>query len=558
MATCDPQQLKTWQEKCSWAQSRRDDGLAKVSPKLEGLPQEWPLDARVVAKSVLTPREIEITENYGVMNLLKALRERKYTVEEVTRAFLRRAALAQAATNCLTELLWDEAISRAKELDSLPEPKGAFFGLPISIKEHQGMMKMGDKEVVSHASYVHWIGKKHGPIMYQQILWEEGCVFYCRTTQPQTIMHLETNSNIYGRTLHPHNRNLTPGGSSGGESALLGFRGSIFGMGGDIGGSVRCPSAHVGIYGFKPTNKRIPAGGQRTHMIGKEAIMSTPGPMTVDRDAMELFMQVILAREPWRLDPSIDARPWVPFKFSKPLKIAVQWWDGVVRPHPPMTRALKEVSEACRKAGMEVVDWDPKSDYLKIPDHSKGWEIISSLYFPDGGQEVLGHLEASGEPLLPLTKFIIQEQPSVKNLTHAELWERCTERDSYRAEYARAWTATASLPGSDGREVDVILCPPSFGAAAPHDQSRYWGYTANWNLLDYPGVVFPVTTVDPQKDPVDSTYEPKNAQDKFVHEMYDPAEYTNAPVSLQIVGRRQHDEKVLAALVEIERAMGRT
>lgn len=99
MVTSDPQQLKTWQEKCSWAQSRRDEGLAKVSPKLEGLPQEWPLDARVVAKSALTPREIEITENYGVMDLLKALRERKYTVEEVTRAFLRRAALAQAAVS---------------------------------------------------------------------------------------------------------------------------------------------------------------------------------------------------------------------------------------------------------------------------------------------------------------------------------------------------------------------------------------------------------------------------------------------------------------------------
>lgn len=136
--------------------------------------------------------------------------------------------------------------------------------------------------------------------------------------------------------------------------------------------------------------------------------------------------------------------------------------------------------------------------------------------------------------------------------------QRCAERDAYRAEYARAWTATASLPGSDGREIDVILCPPSFGAAAPHDQSRYWGYTANWNLLDYPGAVFPVTTVDPQKDPVDSNYEPKNAEDKFVHDMYDPAKYTNAPVSLQIVGRRQHDEKVLAALVEIEKAMGRS
>jgi amidase len=103
----------------------------------------------------------------------------------------------------------------------------------------------------------------------------------------------------------------------------------------------------------------------------------------------------------------------------------------------------------------------------------------------------------------------------------------------------------------------VILCPPSFGAATPHDQSRYWGYTAHWNLLDYPGVVFPVTTVDPKLDPKDESYMPKNDEDKFCYEMYSPEKYTDAPVSLQIIGRRQYDEKVLAALVEIERAMGR-
>jgi hypothetical protein len=52
-------------------------------------------------------------------------------------------------------------------------------------------------------------------------------VFYCRTTQPQTIMHLETDSNVYGLTVNPYNRNLTPGGSSGGEGALIGMRGSL-------------------------------------------------------------------------------------------------------------------------------------------------------------------------------------------------------------------------------------------------------------------------------------------------------------------------------------------
>lgn len=153
-------------------------------------------------------------------------------------------------------------------------------------------------------------------------------------------------------------------------------------------------------------------------MTGKEAIMSTPGPMTVDREALDLFMRVALSSKPWKLEPSLTVKEWTPYTFTRPLKIAVQWWDGVVQPHPPMTRALKEVAEACRKAGMEVVDWDSES-----LNHAKGWEIISSLYWPDGGEEVMGVIRESGEPVLPLTKFIIEEQPAVKNLSQPELWE---------------------------------------------------------------------------------------------------------------------------------------
>lgn len=75
--------------------------------------------------------------------------------------------------------------------------------------------------------------------------------------------------------------------------------------------------------------------------------------------------------------------------------------------------------------------------------------------------------------------------------------------------------------------------------------------------MDYPGVAFPVTKVDPAKDIKDASYVPKNEQDKFVYDMYSPKTFENAPVSLQIIGRRQEDEMVLAALREVERAMGR-
>lgn len=152
-------------------------------------------------------------------------------------------------------------------------------------------------------------------------------------------------------------------------------------------------------------------------MLGKESILSTQGPMAVDRDTLELFAQVVAKAQPWLEDPSLNLREWVPHKFDRPLKIAVQWSDGVVQPHPPITRALKEVAAACKAAGMKVVDWN--CEKLR---HDYAWDLTAALYWPDAGEEVLGYLKNAGEPILPLTKFIIDEQPSVRKMGVAELF----------------------------------------------------------------------------------------------------------------------------------------
>jgi amidase len=91
--------LQTWEDKATWAKARRDASLAKVEPKLDGITDanSLPLSSQGLPKDVLTAREIEITEKYTITELLCLLRKRKISVEEVTRAFLRRAALAQVA-----------------------------------------------------------------------------------------------------------------------------------------------------------------------------------------------------------------------------------------------------------------------------------------------------------------------------------------------------------------------------------------------------------------------------------------------------------------------------
>jgi Asp-tRNA(Asn)/Glu-tRNA(Gln) amidotransferase A subunit family amidase len=98
---------------------------------------------------------------------------------------------------------------------------------------------IGMKDLGLNAGYVAWWGKvaTEGAHVLQ-ILWDAGAVFHARTTQPQSMMHLETDSNLYGVTVNPYNRNVSSGGSSGGEGALIGMRGSSLGIGSDIGGKI--------------------------------------------------------------------------------------------------------------------------------------------------------------------------------------------------------------------------------------------------------------------------------------------------------------------------------
>lgn len=76
-------------------------------------------------------------------------------------------------------------------------------------------------------------------------------------------------------------------------------------------------------------------------------------------------------------------------------------------------------------------------------------------------------------------------------------------------------------------------------------------------MLEYPGVVFPAGKVDQEVDLPEQGYTPMNEKDRFNYDLYDPVRYTDAPIGLQIVTRRFEDEKCLAILEVVEKAMGR-
>ena len=530
---------KPWQEISKEMLQHRDNTFGKVDPPIPDIPSDLPLNMTGIPKELLPEAVISITE-LPTETLLDRLASGDLSSVGVTKAFLQRAGLASKLTNCITELLPERALARAQELDDhlaeTGKPVGLLHGLPLSVKEHIGM-----KGLDLNAGFVAWVGNiSADDAEILKLLRKAGAVFYARTTEPQTLMHLETSNNIYGVTVNPYNTKLTCGGSSGGEGALLGLKGSCLGIGTDIGGSIRSPAANNGIFGLRPTTYRLPVNGWAATMFGEEQVVPVIGPMSTSIGGIKVFMRALLDQKPWLLDPSLINLPWktsnqlrTDATGNRKLRIGLLTDDGVVKPHPPILRGLSTLVSALKSSpDIEVVDFPPYK-------HDLAWSTIASLYFGDGGKEEAEAIDASGEPWRPLSKFIIKENPYVKpsGLTVREVWDLTMQREAYRAAYTRHWNSiNTDLPapdedeneqpepldlegGVEERMVDVILAPVGPGCAPPLDGARYWGYTAQWNLLDYPALVFPTGLRSGAGDKVEEGYEPRNERDKFNYDL---------------------------------------
>lgn len=280
--------------------------------------------------------------------------------------------------NCLHEIFFDQALERAKYLDDYfakhNKPLGPLHGLPISLKDQFHV-----KGVDTTMGYVGWIGGNLGVPeekthkVESQIVTELlslGAVLYCKTSLPQTLLFGETKNNLIGETLNPINRNLSCGGSSGGEAALMALGGSSVGVGTDIGGSLRIPTGFCGIFSIKPTSNRLSYRDAANTNPGQDTYRSTVGFMGTSIEALEVVFKSVLGTKPWLRDPAVLP---IPFRedmmesyFSRadgkgnskpgerPLKMGVLWSDGMVGPHPPVLRGLHVVVDALRKAGHKV------------------------------------------------------------------------------------------------------------------------------------------------------------------------------------------------------------
>lgn len=414
-------------------------------------------------------------------------------------------------TNCLTEIFFDLAIERAKHLDAERKTNpskslGPLFGLPISLKDSFnlpgidttiGLTYFANKPVTETSTLA-------------EILLELGAILYCKTNVPQSVMTVDSDNHIFGRTVNPANTKFTAGGSSGGEGALIAMRGSVLGVGTDIGGSIRMPALCCGIYGLKPCAYLLSYRRKRSPVHpGFLGHPPSVGPMATSARACRYFLEVVMKAEPWRRDGNCYRLPWQPGTEDislRRLRVGVVASVGGFSVTPPMRRALQESSEKLSQAGHTVIP-------IELPDVAGLERSFKGSFALDGNEvslavlacRVLVHpssnplpfqylkelLAATGEPPVPSVKAIgiLDGQP----MPLKDILDINASRAYYLQLYNDLW---------ETHNLDLIMLPPAPHTAIPHDAWQFIVYTGIWNFVDCPAMVLPVGAVD-ERDVLD-------------------------------------------------------
>lgn len=408
---------------------------------------------------------------------------------------------AQEQTNCVTEILFPEAEEWAKNEVNL---KGPLAGIPVSLKD--SIQVKGFDISVGYSQHTGKPYTEDGPMV--KLLKDAGAIPFVKTNLPTTLLSFESTNDVWGRTTNPHNSKYSPGGSTGGESALLAFGGSRIGIGSDVAGSVRVPAHFSGCYSLRCSTGRWPKVGMNTSMPGQEAIPSVFSPMARTMNDLAYFTKSLIQMAPWKYDYTVHPLEWrenvsKEYKEKKKLRIGVMRTDGVVDPAPACARALDQVSSALEAEGHEVFDVTPPSPYsaLQIASHlllSDGGKTFMSFFrtgeWNDKGAEQLVYYMQLPRPLKWMyylwVKYVKGDDIWAGLLkdwhpkSAHEYWQLVGRREAYKHGFFTWWTETAKM--------DVMICAPNATPAVPHegmkDAVSSCGYTFMFNLVSTPSL----------------------------------------------------------------------
>jgi len=507
--------------------------------------------------------------------LARMIANREVTSVQAVGAFAARALDGHAKHNILTEVMITQAIKEARQADeNRPSKIPPLYGVPVSFKDTFHVKGYDSCFGFSSLSGKHV--EKDGSIV--RLIRQLGGIPLVKTNVPQTLLAFDSENPVFGATSNPYNKDLIPGGSSGGEAALLAYNGAPLGFGSDVGGSLRIPTGFCGIYALKPTQSRLPKKGHSGATRGQIAIPAVVGPMARNLTDLQFITKLILEQKFSDWDPADIDMPWRKLDFPKKLRFGYYWDDGIVRSTPAVKRSILETVEALKRAGHEVFEYKPYNtlEAVRLFFGIMGSDSMRTLtkYLPPDpySPAVKGFIDLTRIPMW--VRRVIgaiarwYNQPVVATIVGTEtnkdvtqLWQIQDELRQYQLDFYEDWKNQTS---SDGKEMDGIIAPVMAIPAPVHGATKRVGSAAVatylYNLLDYTVGVVPASVVDTEKDkmehhPTHFDGREKGWLEAVVYKYYDVELQKNAPIGIQVVGKTWEEEKVLHMMKVVDDAL---
>jgi aspartyl-tRNA(Asn)/glutamyl-tRNA(Gln) amidotransferase subunit A len=290
--------------------------------------------------------------------LSRAYGARELSPVDVARAALERIGACEPSLNALYRVGAEAALAQARDSERRwreGRPLSPLDGVPVTIKENIGTR--GDPAPIGTRANEDAPAQSADAPPAARVR-EAGCVILGKTTMPDYGMLSSGLSSLHGITRNPWCLDRNPSGSSSGAAAAAAAGYAPLHLGTDIGGSIRLPAAHCGLFGLKPSFGRVPV---HPPYMGRVA-----GPITRDVAGATLLLEAI-ARPDAR---DYLSQPFPPLQvsrelerpFATPPRIAFIAEMGVGLPVAPEVRtAVAQAAAAFAGAGCTV---EPLASFL--------------------------------------------------------------------------------------------------------------------------------------------------------------------------------------------------
>jgi aspartyl-tRNA(Asn)/glutamyl-tRNA(Gln) amidotransferase subunit A len=217
-------------------------------------------------------------------DLVKNIKDKKISSEETTKAFIDRGEKSRDLNAYITED-FSNALDKAKAFDQKPNFDLKLPGIPMAVKDL--FCTNGVKTTAGSKILNNFIPPYESTVT--QNIWNEGAILLGKLNCDEFAMGSSNETSFFGSVQSPIDKDLVPGGSSGGSASALAANLTPITIGTDTGGSIRQPASFTGTVGLKPTYGSC----SRYGIVAFASSLDQAGPMSKNVKDCALLQEII-------------------------------------------------------------------------------------------------------------------------------------------------------------------------------------------------------------------------------------------------------------------------